>query len=168
MKPPHYGGPGILICEGHISESTFGDLIILDTYKKYLKLKGWTKKLYPMLIVDFIVHEELHKTQNQKGLQKLVKMVKTGELRNTFTLFKKYAKTEGEYFYTIAIHYYVCLFTYLWMKKNYGETYDSIIDSVEDPYYKFDKFIRVHNEEILEIMYKIKMLPPDVENYVNF
>lgn len=24
VKPPHYGGPGILICEGHVGESTYG------------------------------------------------------------------------------------------------------------------------------------------------
>ena len=78
MRPPHYGGGGILICEGHVSQSTYGGLVILDTYKNFIKLKGWNRSVYPMLIMGFIVHEELHKTDTQKGIRKLVSLVKNG------------------------------------------------------------------------------------------
>jgi len=166
MKPPHYGGPGILICDGHVSESTFGDLIILDTYKKYLALKGWNMKLYPMLIIDVIVHEELHKTQNQKGFSKLLKLVKDGKIKNNFTDFNKYSKTKEERYNSICDHYYVCLFTYLWMVKHYGNEYLSVIDTIGDPYFKFNKYIRKNYIQLTKLMEKLHINPPDIENYI--
>jgi hypothetical protein len=166
IHPPHYGGPGILICDGHISESTFGDLIILDSYDKYLALKGWNLVLYPMLIIDFIVHEELHKTQNQNGMRKLFKLIETGRIKNNFTDFNKYTKSKNDRHKTICDHYYVCLYTYIWMVKHYGEKYLSIIDNIGDPYYNFNKFIRHNHIQLLKLMMKLKIAPPNVGDFV--
>ena len=164
--PPQYDKSGILICEGHSSQSTFGGITILDTYKNFLKLKGWKIDIYPMLIMSFIVHEELHKTDGQKEINKLLKLVKNNKLKNNFTDFNKYSKSKEEKYNSIAIHYYVCLFTHLWMVKHYGEKYTRIIDNVYIPYNIFEKYIRSNTEILLKLMKKIHLEPPSIDDFI--
>jgi hypothetical protein len=166
VHPPHYGSSGILICEKHPSESTRGGLIILDTYKSFCKLDGWNIKIYPMLMMSFVVHEELHKTDDQKGVKKLIKFVKNGKLKNNFTDFNKYSSSIDEKYNSIGIHYYVCLYTHLWMKKTYGKKYLDVIGIVWNPYDKFEKYIRNNEEQLLKLMLKIHLAPPDIDNFI--
>jgi hypothetical protein len=165
-KPPHYGGLGILICTGHIGESTFGGLIILDNWKSYVSMKGWTKNIYPMMMMDWVVHEELHKTQNQKGMKKIYEYVSKGKLRSNFSDLKKYSPEKTELYHNVTDHYYVCLFTHLWMVKHYGDEYLSIIDKIWTPYNIFEKYVREHSNTLLKLMLKLKIFPPDLKNYV--
>lgn len=166
MKPPNYGGPGILICSGHIGESTFGNLIILDDYEHYIKMPNWSSNIYPMMMIQWIVHENLHKIQNQKGLSTLFRYVQSNKIKNNFHDFKKYIHDKHELYTTITSHYFVCTYTYLWMKKHYGEKYLNIIDKIWIPYTKFEKYIRKNIDIILKILLKLKLEPNDIQNYL--
>lgn len=166
VQPPHYGTSGILICEKHPSQSTYGGLIILDIYKNFVKLKGWNIDMYPMLIMSFIVHEELHKTDNQKGIKKLIGLVRNGKIKNNFSDFDRYINTNDEKYESIGIHYYVCLYTHLWMKKHYDTKYTSIINEVWQPYNNFEKYIRHNSDKLLKIMNKLHIEPPNIELYM--
>ena len=165
VKPPHYKGLGILICTDHIGYSTFSGLIILDIWKHYVSMKNWTKDIYPMMMVAWIVHEELHKTQEQKGMDTLVERVASGKLKNNFTDFTEYGDKYSVYS-NIAQHYYVCLFTHLWMVKQYGDAYTSVIDTIWQPYAIFERYVRNHTDELLKVMSEVHIAPPDIDRYL--
>lgn len=144
-------------------------MIILDVKKHYLNLKGLTEDIYPMMMMEWIVHEELHKTQedkaNKKGFEKLFKMVKTNKLRNNWPEFKKYTHREADLYASIAAHYYVCAYTRLWMIKNY-ENYNEIVKQIKGPYNKFENYVSKNLDKIIDLLLDLNMKPPDyAKNY---
>jgi hypothetical protein len=157
---PHYAPLRILVCDGHPSQYTYGGLIITDSYKGFIKLKGWNIKIFPMLIISFIVHEQLHSSDEQKGVKTLIEMVKQGKLESNFTDFDKYSSTVEDRYNNIGVHYYVCLYTYLWMMKAYGKAYTDIIEDVWQPYNKFEKYIRDNHAKLTDLMKEIGLYPP--------